>query len=350
MNLQHTTTVEIEVLNLSRPKTNEMDLDPKPTCEPLPLTTIVQDHIEINIRAQDTPIDVDTFVARSPPPHRKTVCGGYVFKFTKGQNPHLTYPFALHARFTLPWDYSTRNGKLVLHAHSCDRKPTPAQTNCQPCRNLFQNSVLAGILSRAENGMHENSGYVFYGCGGMLEIIERKNWQLEALRLNGLNNTRQLTGQADSLSDHNRFLNAIASGEFENVQRLIRVNLKAYRGIKGLVGQYISAGLGKYKPKSYTEEDDMRGLLLWKLGGNRVAEIAHRSLGLPAITTLRNRSIMPLIVPSHAIPKTVEVAKNVRACYYTSTSISSVGNVDSGFIPIGQVIESILLFNCLGVL
>jgi hypothetical protein len=37
----------------------------------------------------------------------------------------------------------------------------------------------------------------------------------------------------------------------------------------------MAAAEGYYNPKSFTEEEDMKALLLWKLGGNRVAEINH---------------------------------------------------------------------------
>ena len=39
----------------------------------------------------------------------------------------------------------------------------------------------------------------------------------------------------------------------------------------------MAAAKGYYNPKSFTEEEDMKALLLWKLGGNRVAEINHQA-------------------------------------------------------------------------
>lgn len=241
-------------------------------------------------------------------------CQGFIVHFAIGQNPHLTYPFGLHAKFTLPWDYSVRNGVLTLYARSCDQRPTNGSVNCRPCQNLPSNTILAGILLRAKEGIHENTGFAYHGLGGVIEAVNRKTMQLEAMRLNGLNHTRQLMGQATSLSDYRRFLEAIARGEYEYVQRLVRACFKMRRGIGTILRMYISAGKGNYQPKNYTEEDDMRGLLLWKMGGNRVAEIAHRALGLPSVTTLRNRTVMPPIIPSHAMPTLEEVSKNIEAC------------------------------------
>jgi hypothetical protein len=59
----------------------------------------------------------------------------------------------------------------------------------------------------------------------------------------------------------------------------------------------------------------MWGLLLWKLLGNRVTEIAHCALGLPACTTLQNCSIMPPIIPSHSAPTMPEIQKNIDTCF-----------------------------------
>ena len=61
----------------------------------------------------------------------------------------------------------------------------------------------------------------------------------------------------------------------------------------------MAAAEGYYNPKSFTEEEDMKALLLWKLGGNRVAEINHQASNAPNISYLRTHSTVPQIVPSH---------------------------------------------------
>lgn len=54
-----------------------------------------------------------------------------------------------------------------------------------------------------------------------------------------------------------------------------------------------AAAMGMYHPRSWTEEEEMRALLLWKLGGKRSAEINHRARGDPSLTTLRSLSFAP---------------------------------------------------------
>jgi len=77
----------------------------------------------------------------------------------------------------------------------------------------------------------------------------------------------------------------------------------------------------------------MKALLLWKLGGNRVAQINHRANGAPSVSYLRTRSTVPAIVPSHKSPTTQEIQTNVDA------SLHSVLHIKS------KVIHTVLVFD-----
>ena len=61
---------------------------------------------------------------------------------------------------------------------------------------------------------------------------------------------------------------AIASGRVSWVDCLINIGLYQKKGAHGLLALYMAAAEGYYNPKSFTEEEDMKALLLWKLGGN----------------------------------------------------------------------------------
>ncbi|RDB27516.1 hypothetical protein Hypma_003767 [Hypsizygus marmoreus] len=265
-----------------------------------------QPHIEVTETINiPTTIDVDALpddvVVSS---RQRSTCTGYHLPIPDGQSPHSTYPFALHDSVNPPWDYSVVNGVMSLVARGCDGTPMKGREICRKCENLENNMTLTGILSRMKDGVHENAPFAYHPFSGMVEVLHRKSAQIKHLRLRGLNQARKLLVQATALSDHKRFALAIASGAFERVGRLVSIALKQRRGIRGILTLYDAAAKGIYKPKSYTEEDDMRGLLLWRLGGNRIAHIAHRALGLPGLTTLRNRSIMPPLITSPSMPTT----------------------------------------------
>lgn len=79
-----------------------------------------------------------------------------------------------------------------------------------------------------------------------------------------------------------------------------------------------AAAQGIYHPKNFTEEEAMRALLAWRLGGNH---LAHRSRDDPSLTCLRRISFTPPIVPSHAQPTVLEVSTNVSATFANDLDI-----------------------------
>lgn len=273
----------------------------------------------LNMTMRDvTIVNVDTFEYEDDLEQAKTsmrVCDGYTMDFLEGKSPHTTYPFALHDTIILPWDYALKNGVMKLFARSCCGLSEGSGTACQPCQELAKNKKLKNILRRMEEGIHENAGFAYHGIAGLQQMLHRKNEQIEFYRLRGLNQARKLLAKATALSDYKCLLMAIASGKVCRIDRLISINLRKRRGARGLLASYMAAAEGYYNPKSYTEEEDMKALLLWKLGGNRVAEINHRANNAPSTSYLRSRSTVPPIVPSPGQPTVEQVKENIRATF-----------------------------------
>ena len=146
-----------------------------------------------------------------------------------GCSPSSMYPFSLHDKINLPWDYAVMNGVMTLHARACER--VLGDSICNACWNLASNNVLWRIELRAAEGVHENANHTYNGFGGLVEIQRRKNIQIEALQLHGLNNVCRLIGQVASLTYHKQFVVAIASGRYEQVDHLVHVALGQKRKI-----------------------------------------------------------------------------------------------------------------------
>ena len=90
---------------------------------------------------QCTIIDVDSFEEEST-----AACKGFKLDFPPGLSPHTAYPFALHAKLVLPWDYTVRNSVMTLSARSCTRFSEGDRQLCHPCQQLIRNGMLEGIL------------------------------------------------------------------------------------------------------------------------------------------------------------------------------------------------------------
>ncbi|KAJ6449137.1 hypothetical protein C8R45DRAFT_947588 [Mycena sanguinolenta] len=220
---------------------------------------------------------------RLPPSETVVQCTGFVFPFG------FEYPFDIHNKLSLPWSFSGKNA--------------------------FQRAVDGGNPMARRAWVPESANYAYHSFSGLTELVRRKNRQIQALCLTKLNSTRKLLSRELCLSDHKRMVCVIASGQVQNVDRVCWVGLKNKRGIQALLSLHDEAARGFYKPKDYTEEDDLRGVLFWKMGGNRLADLAHHSLGLPSRTTLRSRLTVPPIVPSPRVPEASEVAQNVGAAF-----------------------------------
>ena len=270
------------------------------------------------------------------------LCKGYAMAFSNGRSPHTSYPFALHDTLVLPWDYSLKNGVMTLFARACVGFTKKGLHSCAPCQLLRKNEILENILTRIDEGVNENAGYAYYGFSALSEVLRRRTKQLRISELRGLNQAKKLLSKATVLSDQKRLLLAIASGKVSRVDRVLCIGLRQNKGVRGLLASYVAAAEGHYHPISFTEEEDMKALLLWKLGGNRVAQINHRASGAPSVSYLRTRSTVPPIIPSHRCPTVQEVQMNVDA------TLHSVLDVVHSHIKL-KVIHTILMFDELAV-
>ncbi|KAJ7255087.1 hypothetical protein B0H12DRAFT_1233167 [Mycena haematopus] len=288
-----------------------------------------------------TVIDVDAEVEKSDKKHtsaskrsKSKPCGGFFFPFSAdGKNASSEYPYGLHDTLNPPWTYSSNaDGTLTLRSTECTTAGSNERPTCAACASLRKDPILRGILERAKDGVDERANYAYHSVSGLIQLLRRKNKQIQELRVRGFNAVKRIAAQARSLTEHKRFVRAIGSGKVENVDRLVRVQLGRKQGIRGLIGTLDKAAEGLYHPKSYTEQDDLRGVLLWKLAGNRVADFAHRALGLPSRTTLRKRTtnvaacfegiadVLAVKKPKHAVLMYDEIATERRIRWDSKTN------------------------------
>lgn len=187
-----------------------------------------------------------------------------------------------------------------------------------------------------EHGVHENAPFVYHGIDGLIQLLQRKNDQIDFYRLKGLNQARSLLRNARALENHKRFMIAIASGKVERVDRLIRIALNQNKGIQAILELLDEAASGVYKPKSYSEKEAMMSLVLLRLGGGRLASFGHKALGLPSRTTLGTRTIVPPIIPSYTVPSIHEIGANIVASF---ESVVDEVRAESG------ILHAVLMFD-----
>jgi hypothetical protein len=275
--------------------------------EPPIAMDVESDHSASDVEIIEMPMRKPAPISRASATPAKKPCPGIDIQLPEGQSVHSTYPFGLHDILGDPWDYAVTRGRLVLHASACKKKVKADSTSaCSACTNLRDNdSNLAGILQRFETGVHENSRLAFHGVGGLINIVRRKTGEVRALRLRKLNDAQKLASKAVAIDHLKQWVMAVGSGKVERVDRLVRVNLAQKGGISNLLRLYDRAAKGVYHPRSYTEEDDLRGI------------------------------IKPLIVSSGP-PKISEIEENINNTF--APIIAEIGGSDDGIQTPHQVV------------
>ncbi|KAF8183589.1 hypothetical protein K438DRAFT_1766874 [Mycena galopus ATCC 62051] len=210
-----------------------------------------------------------------------------------GQNQHTSYPFGPHAHFTPPWNYFSEGEHFFLRSNKCrQRVPGDEPRLCKP---------------------------LFFPFGGLIKRIRKKDDQLQAMRLTKLNDTRMLAGKIAELDLHKQLMMAIATSDERRISHLIRAGLNNGESIGVMLERFYRACVDvhregpKYNPKGFTQDDYMVGLCVLRLGGARLADILHRALGLPGLTTLRKHSVIKPLRASPAMPTIAEIEANIDA-------------------------------------
>ncbi|KAF6746501.1 hypothetical protein DFP72DRAFT_823118 [Ephemerocybe angulata] len=253
---------------------------------------------------------IPAFTPTEPASATRIACVGYEVIVPAGKSPYGVYPLRLHSEQKLPWDCSFQRDRLFLTSHQCKKRAMVAGVPCKPCASLMGSPVVKGIEERMRTTPHPSTPYAYLGMDNLVDALRTKNTQIQSLRLSGMNHVRQLLRNTAAISDHKRLVVAIGEGSVARVDRVIHAALKKKRGVLGILEQVVSAAKGVYSVKSFTDRERSLGKLLWRLGGDRVGHIAHRALGLPSVSTLRNGSVKVPITPSAGKPTVATVAQN----------------------------------------
>ena len=104
-------------------------------------------------------------------------------------------------------------------------------------------------------------------------------------------------------------------GNVPRIRVLVSTAIRNHLGLSAIISRISLATQNLYTPRSYEERDFHLAQILWRIGGNRVAKIAQKALGMPSIRTLRRKSTIKNLMISPAYPTVSEVASNIKAIF-----------------------------------
>ncbi|KAF7798238.1 hypothetical protein EIP86_009455, partial [Pleurotus ostreatoroseus] len=260
----------------------------------------------------------EPYAAPTSPASTALTCLGYQLVLPKDQSPFSAYPNLLHVKNRLPWNVLLRVDGAFLIAETCEKEVHHGSRNtaplCNNCLALRDHPVVAGIERRAISGTHENAPWQYHSAGSLTVLLSRKIAQIHTLRLTKLNTTRKLLVRARALDEHKRLVMAVASTDIQHrVHKVVAVALRNHVGVRTITWNIQQAIAGAYSARSYSEEDYQRAFVLLKLGGQRVANFAHRAFGTPSLSTIRNHLPSPPLRASPGMPSVDEMDFNLSA-------------------------------------
>ncbi|TFK81389.1 hypothetical protein K466DRAFT_578580 [Polyporus arcularius HHB13444] len=163
------------------------------------------------------------------------------------------------------------------------------------------------------NGIHENTPHRYLPFASLGELLQRKNTQIDRLRFENLNMTRTLLSRARTIDGHKRFVRAVASSDVHSrVHKVVSVARSNSMSVHAIVARIDQANARVYSSRTYDEIDYQRAYLLWKLGGQRAADLGSCALGLPSLSATRRKFTSSPIIASATFPTVEEMVENLK--------------------------------------
>lgn len=212
--------------------------------------------------------------------------------------------------------------KLVLQSLSCTSKRSARGGPCDQCASLGKLTVLENILERIAHGPHKNVSWKYYTVENMVDLLHTKTRQVTTLRLTQLNLQQSLLVRAKHLKAFKRFLFAVAKDDVPRLHSLVATMIKDGASIFTILSKISMASNQLYSPKGYVDAEYKQLFLFHKLGGRAVAELAHRTHGLPSIDATRRYMRAVPLLPSSKMPTKDEMLANLDISYPPRTATS----------------------------
>ncbi len=106
---------------------------------------------------------------------------------------------------------------------------------------------------------------------------------------------------------------AISQCDAPHINVLVQSTLQKKHGIREIIGLLTRVTLGTYC-QNYMEEECLMSVMLYQLGGARVAEFAHAAIGTPGLSTIC-KYCTTSILASSIFPKLDKLNQNIKSAY-----------------------------------
>ena len=191
-------------------------------------------------------------------------CPRFQVTVPEGRTPFTEWLWLEYEEFGMSMSILVEDGKLTIQSATCLNDHEP----CWECQKLKMRFPITHIQDRMNQDLPENTPYKYLGMKQMVELLWRKDRQINDLKLISLNCRHRLGTLTVSNLDYKRFAMAISQCDAPHINVLVQSALGKKHGIREIIQLLTRAMLGTYHP-NYMEEQHLRSVVLYQLGGGR---------------------------------------------------------------------------------
>ncbi|KAF8267319.1 hypothetical protein EI94DRAFT_1771895 [Lactarius quietus] len=156
---------------------------------------------------------------------------------------------------------------------------------------------------------------------------------IDLFHLRRTNNAKKLVGREGTITMHHQVLLAMSSRKIPRLDRILHVASDCHMSVATILDLIQKVGCGIYHPKGFDEDEDLQTLLFLRLGGQRVADIAHHMFGIPAPSTVRCHTMIPPLICSPSYPLVRDLEANLVAAFDSlSPNLAAQGRLHAVFM------------------
>ncbi|KAG0701125.1 hypothetical protein DFH29DRAFT_1000528 [Suillus ampliporus] len=176
----------------------------------------------------------------------------------------------------------------------CSRSAATPDLPCDECTDV---SVHIARLVELARDPKPRTNYKFLRLAHMQDTARSYAEQVNALKLQGLTDSRKYMRALTQLDDYHRLLMAISENNIPRLQQIINVALCDGASIREIINKLEDTLEGVYRLRGYSVDDLDIATLVYRLGGRQLLYTLNKT-GLPSLRTLQTHSIFTLITPT----------------------------------------------------
>ena len=93
---------------------------------------------------------------------KKLPCKGVCITFPEGMSQPTSYPFGIHSKHDIPWNYESIDDNFYLQAKSCQKWLSLEGGVCKNCQRPTSSPLYARIMHRIKLGAHKHIPLVYW--------------------------------------------------------------------------------------------------------------------------------------------------------------------------------------------